>query len=81
MARASKTNIRSGDTVTITWKSSGAMAMVGLTKEGEWSTKGKQRVMIAHEGKRTFPLAFVGKGGVSFCPVTVFVHPKKGLDN
>lgn len=79
-ARASKRTMRSGDSVTITWKSSGASAMVGLTKGDEWPTSGKQRLMIAHEGKRTFPLAFVGKGGVAFCPVTVFVHPKKGSD-
>lgn len=76
-ARASKRTMRSGDAVNITWKSKGAMQMVGLTKDDTWPTKGKQRVMIAHEGKHTFPLAFIGKGGIALCPVTVFVHPKR----
>ncbi len=78
-ARASKRSIRSGDAITITWKSKGAETMRGLsTATADWPTDGKQRVAIGVVGKHIFPLTFITKnGGVATCPVKVFVHPKK----
>ncbi len=78
-ARASKKTIRSGGSVDIVWKSTGAVKMVGLVQgDKEWPADGRQRVSIAVLGKHTFPLTFVDRNGTTAtCTAKVFVKAKK----